>query len=119
MFGRWTLKSIVINNQDLRNGSVTFEPGQHYGNVQIVVTDRKNELNLHVTDEKGQPTREYAVLVFPIDKSKWEATSQVVRTFVPPSTEMIASMQAMATASGRGNLPAQVGRETVSWTDGG
>ena len=114
MFGRWTLKSIVINNQDLRNGSVTFEPGQHYGNVQIVVTDRKNELNLHVTDEKSQPTREYAVLVFPIDKAKWEATSQVVRTFVPPSTEMIASMQAMATASGRGNLPAQVGRETVS-----
>jgi protocatechuate 3,4-dioxygenase beta subunit len=114
MFGRWTLKSIVINNQDLRNGSVTFEPGQHYGNVQIVVTDRKNELNLHVTDEKGQPTREYAVLVFPIDKSRWELASQAVRTFVPPSIEMMASMQATATASGRGNLPAQMGREIVS-----
>jgi Carboxypeptidase regulatory-like domain len=113
-FGRWTIKSIVVNNQDLKSGSIAFEPGQHYGNVQIVVTDRRNELNLHVTDEQGQPTREYAALVFPTDKSKWEGLSPVVRTFVPPSADSLASMQAIATASGRGNLPAQAAREVVS-----
>jgi protocatechuate 3,4-dioxygenase beta subunit len=114
MFGRWTLKSVMINNQELKNGTVMFEPGQHYGNVQIVVTDRRNELNLHVTDDQGQPTRDYAVLVFSTDKSRWEGPSQAIRTYVPPSAEMITSMQAMATASGRGNLPPQVGREFVS-----
>jgi hypothetical protein len=113
-FGRWTIKAIVINNQDLKSGSIAFEPGQHYTNVQIVVTDRRNELNLHVTDEQGQPTREYAALVFPTDKSKWEGLAQVVRTFVPPSADSLASMQAIATASGRGNLPPQVGRELIS-----
>jgi hypothetical protein len=113
MFGRWTLKAIAINNQELKNGAVTFESGQHYGNVQIVVTDRRNELNLHVTDEQGQPTREYAVLVFSADKSRWEGPSPVIRTFVPASAEMITSMQALATASGRGSLPPQVGREMI------
>jgi hypothetical protein len=114
LFGRWTIKSIVINNQELKGGSIAFEPGQHYSNVQIVVTDRRNELNLHVTNEQGQPTREYAALVFPTDKSKWEGPAQFVRTFVPPSSEAISSMQTIATASGRGNLPSQVGRELIS-----
>jgi hypothetical protein len=113
-FGRWTVKSVVVNHQDLRNGSITFEPGQHYTDVQIVVTDRRNELNLHVTDEQGRATREYAAIVFSVEKSRWEGPTQMIRTFVPQSAEMISSMQAIATASGRGTLPSQLGKELVS-----
>jgi hypothetical protein len=113
MFGRWTLKSVTIDNQEVKSGSLMFQPGQHYGNVQIVVTDRRNELTLHVTDEKGQPTRDYAALVFSTDKSRWEGMSASIRTFVPPSLEMITAQRAAATAAGRGDLPTQLGRELI------
>jgi hypothetical protein len=115
MFGRWTLKSVSFNNQELKTASVTFEPGQHYGNIQIVVTDRRSELNLHVTDEQGQPTRDYVALVFSTDKSRWDGSFPAVRTFVPPSAEMLEVMQrAAASNPGRGNLPAQLGREMIA-----
>ena len=32
-FGRWTTRSISFDNQELKGGNVTFETGQHYGNV--------------------------------------------------------------------------------------
>jgi protocatechuate 3,4-dioxygenase beta subunit len=98
-FGRWTLKSVVFGNQELKDGSLTFEPGQHYGNVQILVTDRRSELNLHVTDEQGQATRDYVALVFSTDKSRWDASFSPVRTFVPPSSEMLELMQQRVAAT--------------------
>jgi Carboxypeptidase regulatory-like domain len=115
MFGRWTLKSVSFNGQELKNGSMTFEPGQHYGNVQILVTDRRTELNLHVTDERGQPTRDYVALVFSTDKSRWDGSSPVVRSFVPPSAEMLEAMQrAAASRTGQSNLPASLGKEMLA-----
>jgi hypothetical protein len=116
-FGRWTLKSVVFNNQELRNGPLTFEPGQHYGNVQIVVTDQPSELNLHVTDERGQPTRDYVALVFSTDTSRWDSTSvPAVRTFVPPSPELIEMRGQLTGANGmgRGTLPTQSSREMIA-----
>ena len=116
IFGRWTLKSVSFDNQELKGGSVTFETGQHYGNVQIVVTDRRNELNLHVTDAQGQPTRDYVVLVYPVDKARWNGSSPAVRTFVPPSLDMVTALQrgpVNATAAA-GGPPRQPGREVIT-----
>jgi hypothetical protein len=115
MFGRWTLKSVLFNNQELKSGAVTFETGQHYGNVQIVVTDRPTELNLRVTDEQGQLTRDYVALVFSADKTRWVGSSPLVRTFVPPSPEIQAAMQRASVniAAAGGNPSGQPGREVI------
>ena len=94
---------------------MTFETGQHYGNVQIVVTDRRNELNLHVTDAQGQPTRDYVALVYPVDKARWGGSSPAVRTFVPSSLELVAALQraSVNTAAAPGGPPRQLGREVI------
>ena len=114
-FGRWTLKSVSFDNQELKGGSVTFEAGQHYGDVQIVVTDRRNELTLHVTDAQGQPTRDYVVLVFSSDKSRWSGSFPAVRTFVPPSLAMVAALQRapINAPAAPGGPPRQPGREVI------
>jgi len=98
IFGRWTVKSVTIGDRTMTSGSMAFEPGQHYDNVRILVSDRRSELNLHVTDDTGQPTREYVALVFPADREKWTSAASPFspsfpRTFVPPTQEMLDMMR--------------------------
>jgi hypothetical protein len=83
-FGRWTLKSITLRGQSLLGGLVTFETGQQYSNIQVVVTDKRTQMDLRVSGDDGQLTREYVVIVFPIDKARWDQQLRQVRTYVPP-----------------------------------
>jgi Carboxypeptidase regulatory-like domain len=81
LFGRWMLKGVMVRGQNLMDQMVTFEPGQHYSNVQIIVTDRRTQLDLQVTDDTGQPTRDYVAIAFSTDKERWAQPSRYVRTF--------------------------------------
>jgi hypothetical protein len=80
VFGRWMLKGVVVNGEDLADAPVTFEPGQQFRNVQVIVTDRRTELSFRVTDDNSQPTRDYVVVVYPVEKSQWRSA----RIFVGP-----------------------------------
>ena len=73
MFGRWVLKAVLVDGNDISDSPVTFEPGQQLRNVQVVVTDRKSQLSFRVSDENGQPTREYVVVVYPVEKTRWSS----------------------------------------------
>jgi hypothetical protein len=83
--GRWFVKSITQDGNDLMDQPVTFTPGQQMRGVEVVMTDKRAELTFHVTDEQGTPTRDYVGLLFPADKSKWmDKTGRYLRTIVPP-----------------------------------
>ncbi len=79
-FGRWTLKAVTLRGQNLLEQPVTFETGQQYTNVQVVVTDKRTQMDLRVTGDDGQPTREYVAIAFPFDKAKWNPQLRQVRT---------------------------------------
>ena len=49
MFGRWTLKAVTLRGQNLMDQLVTFETGQQYTNVQVVVTDKRTQMDLRVS----------------------------------------------------------------------
>jgi hypothetical protein len=106
-FGRWTLKAVMVGGRNLMDQVVTFEPGQHYGNIRIVVTDKRTSLEVRVSDESGQPTRDYVVVMFPADKDRWSQLPRYLRTFGPsagPSTGIMPGALQAAVAN-RG-LPA-------------
>jgi hypothetical protein len=85
MFGRWTLKAVTVRGQNLMDQLVTFETGQQYTNVQIIVTDKRTQIDLRVSGDDGQPTREYVALVFSLDKTRWTGPTRQMRTYAPPS----------------------------------
>jgi hypothetical protein len=94
MFGRWTLKAVMVRGQNLIDRMVTFETGQSYTSVTIVVTDKRTIVDIGVTDESGQPTHEYAALVFPADKDRWAQLQRYVRTAAPiPASVLQAQAQ--------------------------
>ena len=91
MFGRWTLKAITFRGQNLMEELITFETGQQYTNVQVVVTDKRTQMDLYVSGDDGQPTRDYVALAFPLDKAKWNPQFRRVRTYTPPSPSQVTS----------------------------
>jgi hypothetical protein len=83
--GGWMLKAVMYNGENWLDTSVTFEAGQQYPNVQIVLTRERAELNFNVSDEKGQPTRDYVAIIFPANKEQWKVPSfGRVFTYLPP-----------------------------------
>jgi carboxypeptidase family protein len=83
--GRWVVKAIMHDGNDLMDRPVTFTPGQHLRGAEVVMTDKISELIFHVTDERGLPTRDYVALVFTVDQSKWSDTGgRYLRTLIPP-----------------------------------
>ena len=79
--GRWILKSVLINGDNVLDSPVTFQPGQKLRNVQIVVTDKRSAMTFQVADDNGQSTRDYVVVAYPVDKERW---TNGARTYVPP-----------------------------------
>ena len=81
---------------------VTFEPGQNLTNVQVVVSDKRSQLDLVVSGDDGQATSEYVALAFPTDKQKWTFPSRQIRTLSPMPATVAAAMRASMPASGPG-----------------
>jgi hypothetical protein len=91
MFGAWTLKAVIINGENAADAPVTFQPNQQFRNVQVIVTDKRTEVVFHVSDETGQPTRDYVAIVYPVQKSRWSTGS---RTYVGPRVDLALLTQA-------------------------
>jgi hypothetical protein len=89
------LKSVIINGENAADSPITFQPDQQIKNVQVIVTDKRSEMVFHVSDESGQPTREYVVVAYPTQKSKWPSGARI---FVPPPSD-----QVMSAMTGRPN----------------
>jgi hypothetical protein len=82
-FGRWLLKGLTLQGQNVLDTQFTFEEGRHYGNLEVVVTDRRPQVDLVVTDELGELTRDYAALAIPVEKERWAQLAYYVRAFSP------------------------------------
>jgi hypothetical protein len=93
IFGRWTLKGVTMDGRDILGEPIAFVPGQHYGGIQITVTDRRSELTLQVSDERGETTREFVAIVYPVEKSRWSEVGPMIRTFVPQPIEVLEQMR--------------------------
>ena len=75
----WVLHSVRLNGQDVTDSGVEFKGDADGEGLEILLTDRVSEINGKVTTEKGEPTREYTVVVFPDDNTKWTYPSRYVR----------------------------------------
>src|SRR5206468_2541221 len=81
--GQLSVKAVMAGGVDLLDRPVTFESGQQLRNVEVIVTSKRTDLTLHVADDRGEPTREYVALVFPVDKARWVESSRYIQSFVP------------------------------------
>ena len=69
--GAWMVKAVKSGTVDLLDTPITFENGQQLRDIEVILTDKRTELTLQVSDDSGRPTREYVALVFSVDRERW------------------------------------------------
>ncbi len=74
----WSLKSVLMDGSDITDTPIEFKGGEDLSGVQIVLTDRVTEVSGAVTTQKGDPTRDFTVVVFPDDDQKWYFQSRYI-----------------------------------------
>ena len=82
----WTLKSVTINDRDVTDTPLTIRSGETIANVQIVFTDKLNEINGTITDANGAAVPDFTVLAFPSDASLWRPQARQIMTARPDQT---------------------------------
>ena len=76
------VQSITINGTDVTDRVFDFTGEQELRGARVTVTDRVTEVNGTVTSA-NEPARDYTVVVFPEDSTKWAFPSRYVRSGRP------------------------------------
>ncbi len=80
---RWFVKSVILDGREMLDEKVWFEPGRHYEDVRIVMTDRRSQARVRVSEANGTPTGEYAAVVFPVQPDRWRSPERYIRAAAP------------------------------------
>jgi len=76
----WALKEILINGINVADRPLPFgRADQSLSDVEVVLTDRVNELAGRITDEEMKPVPGSFVLVFATDRDRWYPASRFLR----------------------------------------
>jgi hypothetical protein len=76
----WMMMAVMLNGEDITDRPTEFKGTEDVTGLQILVTDKVSEVNGKVTNAKGEPTRDYTVVIFPEDPSKWGYPSRFIRS---------------------------------------
>jgi protocatechuate 3,4-dioxygenase beta subunit len=79
----WALQSVVVGGVDVTDTPIEFRAGEDVRGAQITVTNRVTEISGTVSGGDGKPVRDYTVVVFPEDETKWTAPSRFIRSGRP------------------------------------
>lgn len=91
----WTLRELRVNGIDATDRPLSFgEANQSLTDVEVVMTDRLNEVTGVVSDERGRPAGAIAVLMFPAERDRRYSASRFLRrqTTAPEGTFAIVGM---------------------------
>ena len=67
---RWLARSAPSNGRDLLD-RFQVRPGGDLADITVTITDRISVLSGKLIDGNGQPAPDYAILVFPADRTHW------------------------------------------------
>jgi protocatechuate 3,4-dioxygenase beta subunit len=67
----WILKQVRLNGEDVTDRGVEFKPGEDVSGLELELTNRTTSIDGAVTDDRGQPLKDYTVVVFAEDPAKW------------------------------------------------
>jgi hypothetical protein len=79
----WTLKSVMVGGADMTDTPIVFPVNDELREVRMVLTNRVTNLSGTVVGDDGKPVRDYTVVVFPEDETKWTSPTRFVRAARP------------------------------------
>ena len=79
----WTLKSVTLNDDDVTDVPTTIAESSKPGTLKVVLTDRVTDVSGAVTGSRGDPLKDYVVIVQPVEAKEGTAATRYVRTARP------------------------------------
>jgi len=79
----WMLDAVRIGGVDVTDTAVEFGPNDRVADAEILLTDRVTNVSGTVAGPDGKPSRDFSVVVFPDDETKWQAPSRFLRSARP------------------------------------
>ena len=74
----WFLKSVLLEGKDVTDTPLEFTTAFEGKSAEIVLTQRRSAVSGVVTDDRGQPTRDYVAVLFPEDEEQWTPFSRFI-----------------------------------------
>ena len=79
----WTLKQVLLGQQDVTDMPLEFTAGQTLSALQVVLTDKITTVSGALTNTRGQAVTDATVVVFPADEQLWTYQSRYIRVARP------------------------------------
>jgi len=76
----WFVKSITYQGQDPTDSAFDFGSTETFRDVEVVVSSAGAGIRGGATDDRATAIRDFAVVIFPTDRSKWTIRSRWMRT---------------------------------------
>jgi hypothetical protein len=67
----WRLKAVRIQGVDVVDTGVQLKPGETIDDIEIEMTNRQQVISGQVLDATGQPAKDFSVILFSQDRSRW------------------------------------------------
>jgi hypothetical protein len=83
----WFLKRVTHEGRDITDTGYEFKPGEEVDGFEIVLTTRSQMVTGSVTNDKGEPVKEYTVVVFADDPQKWTGAGNRWRASARPDQQ--------------------------------
>lgn len=83
----WTVKSVIVNGQNVFDRPFEIRAGDAVADVVITMTDRVTEISGLLQDQLGRPAPDHRVFVIPTDKSAWTLVSARMRPPIRPASD--------------------------------
>src|SRR5205823_320266 len=68
----WQVKAVRVNGIDVTDSGIEID-ARGAGGIEIELTNRRQEVSGAVTDARGDAVKDYAVVLFAQDRSRWGA----------------------------------------------
>ena len=68
----WSVKAVRHNGTDVTDTGIDFPSGGVVDSIEIELTNLLQEISGRVTNDRGQDVKDYSVLIFPQDRTRWE-----------------------------------------------
>jgi len=70
----WYTKELTHGGADITDKGFDFKPGDTIDGFELVLTTTQQTVTGTVVNDKGEPAKEYTVIVFPEDQQKWTSS---------------------------------------------
>jgi protocatechuate 3,4-dioxygenase beta subunit len=79
----WTMRSVRVHSVDVIDDGIDVKPGEQVTGVDVELTNKIATVSGLVTNTRGEPAKDYTLVIFAADSKRWKPNGRYLRTARP------------------------------------